>query len=105
MTAAGGLTATLVGGLRAASVDPARQGQLLRLTTTERIGSAIVLVLLGVATILIGRYGWQRGAEMVPRTTAEHLVPHRVAVLRRGAIACMVAGVMVLAAAVAVAAE
>ena len=96
-------TAVLLGALRAATAADARRGQLLRLTGTERVGSVIVLLVLGVATIILGRYGWRRGAALVPRTTATHQVAHRASVLRRGAAACMVAGVMVLAAAVAVA--
>lgn len=98
------LPASLVAaGLQAASAADARRGQLLRLTGTERVGSVIVLLILGAATIAIGRYGWRKGADLVPRTTAEHQVPHRASVLRRGALACMVAGVMVIAAAIAVA--
>ncbi|MCU4184411.1 hypothetical protein K6U06_08560 [Acidiferrimicrobium sp. IK] len=96
--------AVVTAGLQAASAADARRGQLLRLTGTERIGSVIALLVLGVATLLIGRYGWRQGDRLVPRTTATHQVPHRVSVLRRGAAACMVAGVMVLGAAVAVAA-
>ena len=104
MAGAGLASSVVAGGFRAATAADARRGQLLRLTGTERVGSVIALLVLGVATLLIGRYGWRRGEALIPRSTAQQQVPHRVSVLRRGAAACMVAGLMVLAAAVAVAA-
>ncbi len=103
MAGPGLASSVLAGGFRAATVADARRGQLLRLTGAERVGSVIVLIALGVVTLLIGRYGWRRGEALIPHSTAEEQVPHRVSVLRRGAAACMVAGLMVLAAAVAVA--
>ena len=97
------VTAAL-GALAATTADQVRRGQPLRLTGAERIGTTAALALVGLTVVVIGRYGWRRGAELIPRTTAEAQIPHRAAVLRRGAIACMVAGAVVLAAAGVVAA-
>lgn len=88
-----------------AGASPAQRGQPLRLTGAERIGTVTVLVLLGVAVGLIGRYGWRKGSYLLPRTAGSGDAEHRAAVLRRGAVACVAAGVLVLAGAVAVAAE
>jgi hypothetical protein len=90
----------MTAGLVATTAAQLRSGQRLRLTPVERIGTTVVLALLGVAVIGIGRYGLRKGAAMLPDTVNPDQIPHRVAVLRRGAIACVVAGLCVLAAAV-----
>jgi hypothetical protein len=88
-----------------AGTPPVLRGQPLRLTTVEQIGTVVVLALLGVAVILIGRYGWRKGGDLLPRTAEGGEAAHRAAVLRRGAVACAAAGLLVLAGAIAVAAE
>lgn len=80
------------------------RGRPLHLSGAERAGTAAALAVLGLATAALGRHGWRRGATLLPPTTAPSQVAHRSAVLRRGAAACVVVGLAVLAAAGVVAA-
>lgn len=61
-----------------------------------RAASAVILVAMGVGIGLIGWYGRNHTEALIPRTTDEKHVPHRLAVLRRGSVACMVVGVILV---------
>ena len=79
------------------------QGTRLHLTPVERIGTTAALVVLAAVVGFLSVYGWRNGAALLPRALAPEQVPHRLAVLRRGAVACGVVAVALVAAAVLVA--
>lgn len=87
----------------ASAASDAQKGQLLRLTGAQRVGSVIGLLLFGAAALAIGWYGRRHGAGLLPGSIDREQVEHRQDVLRRGAAACLVAGVVVVLAALAVA--
>ncbi len=69
-------------------------------TATVRAASAVVLVAMGVAIALVGWYGHNHGQSLIPHTTDAQQVPHRLAVIRRGSVACMLVGTVLAVAAV-----
>ena len=89
----------------AVSPVQADHGARLHLTGAERLGTVVVLAVLGLAVAGLGAYGWRQGAALLPRALAAEQVAHRVAVLRRGCVACATAGLVLIAAAVFVAIE
>ncbi|HET9692465.1 MAG TPA: hypothetical protein VFP61_15040 [Acidimicrobiales bacterium] len=96
--------ASAVGVLAVARAQVER-GVPLRLSGAERVGAVVALALLAVAVGALGAYGWRRGATLLPRAIAPEQVGHRLAVLRRGSVACGVVAVALVAAAVLVALE